>query len=96
MLSTKNYNNNSSLTCNTANFNKIEVEEAIINNYYDKSYIDTTLANYSNTGYDVYKIKYDISSSYTTFSFVNSKTFGIKTHLFSQCLGFFLLIKDIF
>jgi hypothetical protein len=28
---------------------------------------------------------------FSQISFVNSNTFGIRTHLFSQCLGFFLL-----
>ena len=40
MLSTKNYLNNSSIFATTGKFKKIDVEEAIINNYYNKTYID--------------------------------------------------------
>jgi hypothetical protein len=57
MLSTKNYLNNSSIFATTGKFKKIDVEEAIINNYYNindsnnryytKTYIDSTLSNYS-------------------------------------------------
>ena len=36
MLSTKNYNNNSSIFANAAIINKLECDEAIIDNFYDK------------------------------------------------------------
>ena len=47
MLTTKNSNNNSSINATTGKFKKIDVEEATINNYYNKTYIDSTLSNYS-------------------------------------------------
>ena len=40
MLSTKTYNNNSSITATTATFKKIKVDEATIDNYYNKTHID--------------------------------------------------------
>ena len=66
MLSTKNYKNNSSIYANTAKFDKLECDEAIINNYpsisylnsnyYNKQYIDSISGNLLNN----YYIKVDV------------------------------------
>ena len=56
MLTTKNYNNNSSIYANSAKFNSLEVDNVTIgnvynktesdNNFYNKLYIDNTLSLY--------------------------------------------------
>ena len=77
MLSTKNYNNNSSLFANTAKFNKLECDEAIISNY-DTSfqnvyafiqYVYTYIINYyyDKTYIDTnYYTKFDSDTNYYT------------------------------
>ena len=68
MLSTKNYNNNSSITATTATFKKIKVDEATIDNYYNKTHIDDSYydKNYINTLsgslFNNYYIKADVDT----------------------------------
>ena len=55
MLSTKNYNNNSSLFANTAKFNKLECDVAEISNYPSINFLNSSIQdiydNISNTYY---------------------------------------------
>ena len=68
ILSTKNYKNNSSIYANTGKFDKIEVDDATINNnlsnsylnenYYNKQYVNSISGNL----FTNYYIKVDVDS----------------------------------
>ena len=69
MLSTKNYNNNSSITATTATFKKIKVDEATIDNYYNKQYIDTLSGRLLNNYYIKADVDSIIGGTYSTIMF---------------------------
>ena len=70
MLSTKNYNNNSSIYATTAKFNKLECDEAQISNYYNINYIDTN-----------YYVKIDCDILFVTFDYHNNSIDNVNSFI---------------
>ena len=86
MLTTKNYNNTSSVYANLGKFNYLEVDNAIINdltvsgyynkiqsdnNYYNKLYIHSTYYTINNIDQQIQNIYVNTYNSYYTKSYID-------------------------
>ena len=71
MLSTKNYNNNSSLYANTARFNKLECDEAEISNYPSISFLNSSIQDIYSVIASNYYNRTESDTNYPTFGYFN-------------------------
>jgi hypothetical protein len=89
MLSTKNYNNNSSIFANTAKFNKLECDQAEISNYPSINYLNSSIQDVYDTISNTYYNRTESDNNmilYLDNYYIKSEVDGKVTSSYNQIM----------